>query len=85
MKLDKRQIRNIIREEMKSFVEDKILRKHDREYPKVPHAESYATVTSFLSRNPDLVWKGVKKIMDITGSTCPKSTAMAVSDYLAKI
>jgi len=84
MKLNKQQLQDIIHEELKSFAEDRLLKKWDRGDARVPHPESYEKVMGFLGRNPDLVWKGIKKVMDITGSTCARSTAMAVSDHLAK-
>jgi hypothetical protein len=85
MKISKQQLQNIIMEEMESFAEDRLLRKWDKDDSRIPHIQSYEKVMGFLGRNPDLVWKGIKKVMDITGSTCPRSTAIAVSDYLAKL
>jgi len=47
-----------------------------------PHPQSYSAVMNFLQSNPDIVDVGIAKLMDMTGSTCPTSTRMAVSDYL---
>jgi hypothetical protein len=48
----------------------------------VPHPDSYNAVMNFLQSNPEIVSKSLNLIMNMTGATCPKSTAQAVSDFL---
>jgi hypothetical protein len=50
-----------------------------------PHPESYHTVRRFLSHNPEMVDAAVRQLMDITGSTCPKSTRKAIVDHLSTV
>ena len=49
-----------------------------------PHrSESYHRVRQFLQANPDLVDMAVEKVMEMSGSTCPKSTRQAIYDHLS--
>lgn len=47
------------------------------------HSDSYHKVRHFLQANPDLVDVAVEKIMQYSGSTCPKSTRQAIYDHLS--
>jgi len=48
----------------------------------VPHSESYDKVRMFLQANPDLIDIAIEGLMRMSGSTCPKSTRMAIFDHL---
>ena len=47
-----------------------------------PDPQSYDAVIQFLESNPELIDMAVSALMEMTGATCPKSTMMAVADYL---
>ena len=48
----------------------------------IPHPQSYDAVMNFLRSSADLVDASLEEIMEMTGSTCPMSTKMAIADYL---
>ena len=58
----------------------------EEEHHDGPHrSESYHKVRQFLQVNPDLVDMAIDKLMEMSGSTCPKSTRHAIYDHLSEM
>ena len=47
-----------------------------------PHPEDYDATRDLLSQNPELVDLGVAAVMDAAGTSCEKSTKLGIADHL---
>lgn len=95
MKISLKKLRQIVHEELTNFNEDKLLMQKDSDLDDIvvgmsdeltpPDPQSYEKTMNLLLSNPDLVKKGVKIIMKLSGSRCPKSTAQAIAHFLNRL
>ena len=81
MKITKRQLRRIIREECDLVANTP----HDMPVegpPEVPVPQDYDAVRELLVQNPDLVDLGIDIVMQMAGTQCERSSVQAIIDHL---